>query len=69
MRITNASRKAIEYACMHFHYAKAIPVNTLGYNVYNDKDEWCGTILYGLGANNLLASSLGFKQEIGRAHV
>ena len=62
MRITNASRKAIEYACMHFHYAKAIPVNPLGYNIYNGKNEWCGTILYAVGANNLLASSLGFKQ-------
>lgn len=62
MRLTIANRKAIEYACMHFHYAKAVPVNTLGYNVYNDADEWCGVILYGTGANNNIAASFGLPQ-------
>lgn len=50
MRITRATSNAIRYACLHFHYAKAIPVNTIGYNIYNDADEWCGVILYGTGA-------------------
>ena len=40
MRITRANNKAIEYACKNFHYAKAVPVNTVGYNVYNSKEEW-----------------------------
>ena len=48
MRITRANNKAIEYACNHFHYAKAVPVNTLGYNIYNQNDDWCGVILYGM---------------------
>lgn len=65
MRLTIANRKAIEYACMHFHYAKAVPVNTLGYNVYNDADEWCGVILYGTGANNNIAASFGLPQGGG----
>lgn len=52
MRLTRATPKAIDYACKHFHYAKAVPVNTVGYNVYNGADEWCGVILYGTGANN-----------------
>lgn len=62
MRLTTANRKAIEYACKKFHYAKAVPVNTLGYNIYNQKDEWCGVVLYGTGANNNIANSFGLLQ-------
>ena len=56
MRITKASKEAIRYACMHFHYAKSVPVNPIGYNVYNDKNEWCGVILYAYGANKNLGT-------------
>lgn len=52
MRIAKASAQAVKFACTHFHYAKATPVNTVGYNVYNDADEWCGVVLFGTGANN-----------------
>lgn len=62
MKLTIANNKAIRYACMTFHYAKSVPVNTLGYNVYNDNDEWCGVILYGTGANNAIASPFGMHQ-------
>ena len=51
MRLTRATNEAIRYACLHYHYSRAIPANPLGYNVYNDKEEWCGVILYGTGAN------------------
>lgn len=62
MRLTYATNKAINYACKHFHYAKATPVNTLGYNVYNDDDEWCGCVLFGSGANNNIGNEYGLKQ-------
>lgn len=62
MRITRANNKAIEYACKNFHYAKAVPVNTVGYNVYNSKDEWCGVVLYGTGANNNIGNEFDLKQ-------
>lgn len=62
MRLEIASHKAIKYACMNFHYAKAVPVNTFGYSVFNDKNEWCGVVLYGSGANNNLASQYNLKQ-------
>jgi hypothetical protein len=62
MRLEKASHKAIKYACLNFHYAKALPVNTFGYSVFNDKDEWCGVILYALGANNNLAKSFNLQQ-------
>jgi len=62
MRLEIASYKAIKYACLNFHYAQSIPVNTFGYSVFNDKKEWCGVILYGTGANNNLATQYNLKQ-------
>lgn len=62
MRITKATNAAIKYACMTFHYAKAVPVNTLGYNIYNQHDEWCGVVLYGTGANNKIGAPYGLQQ-------
>jgi len=62
MRLEKASYKAIKYACLNFHYAQSIPVNTFGYSVFNDKKEWCGVILYGTGANNNLATQYNLKQ-------
>ena len=63
MILKKASHKAIKYACLKFHYAKSVPVNVLGFSVFNKKNEWCGCIVYGLGANNNLAKS--FKQPQG----
>lgn len=60
MRITKATRKAYEYACKHFHYAKSVPTVQYAYNIYNASDEWCGCIVFGGGANNNLAKSMGF---------
>jgi hypothetical protein len=62
MRLEKASYKAIKYACLNFHYAKAVPVNTFGYSVFNDNNEWCGVILYGTGANNNLATQYKLNQ-------
>lgn len=62
MKLEIASHKAIKYACINFHYAKAVPVNTFGYSVFNDKNQWCGVILYGTGANNNLANNYNLSQ-------
>jgi len=59
--LKKASYKAIEYACMKFHYAKSIPVNVFGYSVF-ENDEWCGCIVYGTGANNNIANPYDLKQ-------
>ena len=61
MILKKASYKAIEYACMKFHYAKSIPVNVFGYSVF-ENDEWCGCIVYGTGANNNIANPYDLKQ-------
>lgn len=62
MILKKASKEAIKYACLNFHYAKSIPVNVHGYSVFNDKNEWCGVILYGTGANNNIAKTYNLRQ-------
>lgn len=59
MRLEIASRKAIKYACMNFHYAKSIPNVGLAFSIFNDEDEWCGVICYGLGATNNIGKPFG----------
>ena len=51
MRLEKASYKAIKYACLNFHYAKAVPTYSIGYSVFNNKKEWCGVVLFGGGAS------------------
>lgn len=55
MRLSIATPIAYNYACKKFHYAKAIPVVKVAFNVFNDEDEWCGVIIYGSGANPQIA--------------
>lgn len=62
MKLTIASQKSKLFACKNFHYSKSLPVNTFGYNVYNDQNEWCGVILFGLGANNNLSRQFSMVQ-------
>lgn len=54
MRLEKASPKAIKYDCVNFHYSKTNPPNAFGYSVFNEKKEFCGVVLYGVGANNNL---------------
>jgi len=62
MRLEKASHKAIKYACINFHYAKSVPVNVFGYSVFNNKNEWCGVVLYGTGATPNIGSQYKLKQ-------
>lgn len=59
MRISLATPKATKYACLNFHYAKTVPAVQYSFNVFNDKDDWCGVIVYGGGANNNMPKSFG----------
>ena len=61
MRLTKATTKAVNYACMNFHYAHSVPTVMYAYNVYNDKNEWCGVIIFGGGANNNMCKSFGLN--------
>ena len=62
MRIEKASGQAIRYACLKFHYAKAVPQIRLGYSVFNKQNEWCGVILFSNGANQHIASEFNMVQ-------
>lgn len=62
MRLTKANSKAIKYAIMHWHYSRSVPSVSLAYNVYNDNDEWCGVVAYGIGANNNIAKAYNLGQ-------
>lgn len=62
MRLEIASHKAVKFACLNFHYAKAVPNVGFAFNVFNKSKEWCGVICYGLGATNNIASPYGLKQ-------
>ena len=62
MRLEIASNKAIKYACINFHYAKAVPVNTFGYSVFNDNNEWCGVTLFGTGASPQIGKQYNLAQ-------
>lgn len=52
IHLKKATPEAINYACMYYHYAKAIPSAQYAYNVYNDVDEWCGVIIFGGGVRH-----------------
>jgi len=62
MRLEKASYKAIKYACLKFHYAKAIPNVGLAYNVFNNEEEWCGVICFGIGATNNIGKPYKLSQ-------
>lgn len=36
IELRKATRKAVKYACLHFHYAKSVPVVSYAYNVYEN---------------------------------
>lgn len=52
MRVELASYKAVKLACRNFHYSKSVPSHGLSFSVFNDKNEWCGVIIYAPGANS-----------------
>lgn len=59
MRLEKASSKAIKYACINFHYSKVCPAQSIGYSVFNAKNEWCGVILFGGGAGAYMGRPFG----------
>lgn len=61
IELRRASRKAVEYACKYFHYAKATPAVTHAYNVY-ENGEWCGCIVYSSGATPNIGTPFGLVQ-------
>lgn len=61
IELRKATANAIRYACLNFHYSKCVPSVSYGYNVYQDGD-WCGVIMFGLGATPNIARPFGLIQ-------
>lgn len=59
--LKKASAQAVKYACLNFHYAKSIPAAYNAYNVYNDRSEWCGVIIFGGGATPHIIKPFGMN--------
>lgn len=57
--LKRATAQAVKYACLNFHYAKAVPSASDAYNVYNEQNEWCGVIIFGCGATPNIANPFG----------
>lgn len=62
MKLELASAKAVRHSCLYFHYAKAVPSAMVSFAIFNTKNEFCGVIIYGSGANRFLAKSIGLPQ-------
>lgn len=60
MILKKASRKAINYACNYFHYAKSVPNVGMGYSVF-ENNVWCGVICFGVGATNNIGKPYNLK--------
>tara|TARA_Y100001938_G_scaffold58720_1_gene82173 strand:- start:4937 stop:5533 length:597 start_codon:yes stop_codon:yes gene_type:complete len=58
--LKRASKKAIKYSTFNFHYAKRRPgTSNIAYSVFNNKNEWCGCIIYGHGASPSIGKPYG----------
>jgi hypothetical protein len=62
MRLELASYKAVKYACLTFHYARAVPLSLCAFSVFNNKNEWCGCIVYSSGSNQHLGTKFDLRQ-------
>ena len=61
LKIDFCSYEAAKYACLNFHYSKAVPSGKLvKFGVWED-GNWVGSILYGLGATPDLNKLLDVK--------
>ena len=50
---------------MNYHYSKRLPNIMCSYSVFNDNNEWCGVICYGLGA----IPSIGSPYDLGQGEI
>ncbi len=62
MKLELASYKAVKYACLHFHYAAAVPLALCSFSVFNDAGQWCGCIVYSPGSNRHIAHKYNLPQ-------
>lgn len=63
--IRKATPKEIKWACEKFHYAHAVPSVKYAYSYFNGGGQWCGVVIYSVGANRNIGKSYGlFMGEV-----
>lgn len=55
-------RKAAEYAVLHWHYSKAMPVGKLSHVGIWENEQFIGTIVFGRGASDAIGKPYGLQQ-------
>ena len=61
--LTRTTHDEIKFACMTYHYSRRVPSVSYGYNVFNERYEWCGVILFGTGATPNIGKPFGMEQD------
>lgn len=62
LKIDWATHEAAKYACKNWHYSKCMPAGKLVKIGAWEENQFVGVVLFGLGANNNLASSFGLQR-------
>ena len=62
MILKQASKEAVKYAILKWHYSKSVPSVQAAYAVFNDDAEFCGVICFAIGANTNIASPFGLDR-------
>jgi hypothetical protein len=63
LHVVFCSHEAAKHAVMRWHYSRAMPSSKLvRFGVWEGK-KFCGSIIYGLGANRHIARPFGLKDQ------
>jgi len=62
LRIEYATYKAAKYACLNFHYSKAVPTARLYKLAAYEDDKFIGCVIFGHGANANIANRYGLDE-------
>jgi hypothetical protein len=65
LKIDWATHEAAKFACLNWHYAKAIPVGKLVKVGAWENEKYIGCVIFGRGANNNMLKPFGLKADEG----
>lgn len=65
LKIDWASHEAAKYACLNWHYAKAVPVGKLVKVGAWENGNFIGCVIFGRGANNNMLKPFGLNADEG----
>jgi hypothetical protein len=65
LKIDWATHEAAKFACLNWHYAKAVPVGKLVKVGAWENEKYIGCVIFGRGANNNMLKPFGLKADEG----